>query len=43
MKTKFWLIQVHTQSDTGYNKITDLAHNFGEEEAKSEENSVKLI
>ena len=43
MKTKFWLIQVNTKSDRGYNKMTILAHNFGEGEAKSGGNSVKLI
>ena len=43
MKTKFWLIQVNTTSDKRYNKITNLAHNFGEVEAKSGGNSVKLI
>ena len=45
MKTKFWLIQVNTKSDTvigGSNKITKLAHKFGED-AKSGGNSVKLI
>ena len=90
MKTKFWLIQVNTRSDTEislssaeavfevkkwmvaiwaptnkgeacdhdqhdevneplrkregrYNKITNSPHNFGEGEAKSGGNSVKLI
>ena len=45
MKTKVWLIQVNTKLNLimRYNKITNLAHNFGEGEAKSGENSVKLI
>ena len=43
MKTKFRLIQVNTKSVGGYNKITNLAHNFGEGEAKGIRNSVKLI
>ena len=43
MKVKFWLIQVNTNLIGRYNKITNLTHNFGEGEAKSGGNSVKLI
>ena len=43
MKTKFWLIQVNTSLIGTYNKITNLTHNFGEGEAKSQGNSVQLI
>ena len=43
MKTKFWLIQVNTSLIGRYNKITNLAHNFEEEEAKSGGTGVKLI
>ena len=42
MKTKFWLIQVNTKSDRGYKKISNLAHNFEEGEAKSGGNIVKM-
>ena len=43
MKTKFWLIKLTPNLIERYNKITNLAHNFGEGEAKSGGNSVKLI
>ena len=40
MKTKFWLIQVDVKSDREiYDKIMNLARNFGEGEAKSGGNS----
>ena len=43
MKTKFSLIQVDNKTDGGCDKITHLAHNFGEGEPISGRNSAKLI
>ena len=43
MKTKFWPIQVNNKTDRKFDKITHLAHDFGEGDPKIGRNSAKLI